>query len=366
MNIGFDAKRFFHNFSGLGNYSRTLVDLLSQNYPDYSCRLFTSSIRSHPLIDPIMQRNNVEVVKPSGINFLWRSKGMLRQFDGLDIYHGLSHELPLGIQKAKVKSVVTIHDLIYHIYPDDFPWIDRQVYDFKFRYACRHADRIIAISENTKQDIQRIFNIPEKKISVIYQPISPLYDQIYSKEQLEEIRSQLNLPKQYILYVGSTLPRKNLINVLNAYAILDNQQRLPLVVLAGGNPKKLERIKKRYTDVTDIHFFDQVDLTLMPVFYKLAMFTLYPSQYEGFGLPILESLKMGTPVITSDRSSLPEAGGAGAIYVDPDEPEEIAQAIITLKNNESLRKQLIADGSTHIEQFNSGTYINQLHQVYLN
>jgi glycosyltransferase involved in cell wall biosynthesis len=291
---------------------------------------------------------------------------MVNQFNGLDIFHGLSHELPLGIQKAKVKSIVTIHDLIYHFYPHDFPWIDRQVYDYKFRYACRHADRIIAISESTKQDIQRIFNIPGDKISVIYQPLSPVYDQTYSETQILKIRTQYKLPPNYNLYVGSTLPRKNLLNVLKAHVSIDNSERLPLVVLTGGNPKRLERIKKKYSDISDIFFFGQIDPTLLPVFYNQAALTLYPSKYEGFGLPIVESLKMGTPVITSNRSSLPEAAGDGAIYVDPNSPGDIAQAIISLNNDESLRNQLVIAGSAHIEQFNSKTYIRKLNEVYTN
>ena len=176
MIIGFDAKRFFHNFSGLGNYSRTLIDNLSLQFPQHTYRLYTPALKSHPTIAEICARKNVEVITPKGNKLFWRSRGMLKQFGSdLDIFHGLSHELPFGIQQAKVKSVVTIHDLIYHFYPKDFPWIDRKIYDVKFRHACLNADLVIAISESTKKDICQIFDTPENKISVVYQSVNSIY-----------------------------------------------------------------------------------------------------------------------------------------------------------------------------------------------
>jgi glycosyltransferase involved in cell wall biosynthesis len=174
--LGYDAKRLFNNFTGLGNYSRTLLRDLAAFYPDnayflYSPRLVKNQETQFFINSPLF---NVET-PPPGRRLLWRTTGIRRELNRhrVQLYHGLSHEIPIGLNARKTPSVVTIHDLIFYHYPHQYRWADRQLYDFKFRYACQHATRIVAISEATKQDIIRFYGIPEEKISVIYQ--SSLY-----------------------------------------------------------------------------------------------------------------------------------------------------------------------------------------------
>ena len=172
MKIGFDAKRAFFNPTGLGNYSRTLISSLSNRFPDHEYFLYSPKVSHNGLFSA--DTNNLQLRIPAGLiaklaPALWRSYGMNRTLkqDKLDLYHGLSHELPAGIKKTKIPSVVTIHDLIYLRYPKYYPAMDRWVYDKKFRHSCRVADRIIAVSEQTRRDLIEFFNVIPEKITVI-------------------------------------------------------------------------------------------------------------------------------------------------------------------------------------------------------
>ena len=279
---------------------------------------------------------------------------MIRQFaNDMDIYHGLSHELPIGISAAKVKSVVTINDLIYHHYPKDFPWFDRKMYAFKCQYACRHADHIIAISESTKRDVEQILGIEESKISVIYPTIDPSFEKVPDTDSIKSVLKKHQLPPEFCLYSGGLLARKNLLNVLKAYGSIPKADRISMALLVSGNDRK-GRVDKWIDDLgiqattINLGYVESKDL---PALYNQACFTIYPSKYEGFGLPIVESLMMQTPIITSNVSSMPEAAGDGALYVNPDSVTDIRNKMHELMKNSGLRKELVTNGQKHLHQF---------------
>jgi hypothetical protein len=163
MRIGYEAKRAFLNMTGLGNYSRGIISMMALNYPDNEYLLYTPEARSNKRLDFLAQLKRVKTVTPKSSFFtsLWRSRGVVADLkrDGVDLYHGLSHELPIGISKSGIQSVVTIHDLIFMRFPKYFGFISRQIYAAKIRYACKHADRIIAISERTKADLVQLMRI---------------------------------------------------------------------------------------------------------------------------------------------------------------------------------------------------------------
>ena len=174
MRIGFDAKRAFLNNTGLGNYSRDTIRVLSNFYPDNKYFLYTPKEKGNSRLAFLDNRNNTFVRTPQSLlnkalKSYWRSKSIVSDLfnNKIDIYHGLSHELPLGIEKTNIKTVVTIHDLIFIRYPHLFRTIDRKIYYKKFNSACHRADKIIAVSQQTKQDIIDFFLIPEEKIEVI-------------------------------------------------------------------------------------------------------------------------------------------------------------------------------------------------------
>ena len=200
MNIGFDAKRAFHNSTGLGNYSRTLIQGLATYYPHNEYFLFNPK----PSKNYQLFFSNVHEILPGGFvgkNFssLWRSnlvKNDLKEF-GIQLYHGLSNEIPVGIRKTAVPAVVTIHDLIFERYPDQFKKIDVIIYRKKFKYACINANRIIAASNQTKQDIVDRYKIDESKIDVCYQSCHPVFAQKIDDVVKERIRKKYGLPPNF-------------------------------------------------------------------------------------------------------------------------------------------------------------------------
>jgi glycosyltransferase involved in cell wall biosynthesis len=379
MNIGFDAKRAYHNNTGLGNYSRTLIHSLNDYFPENEYYLFNPKESgkykiSGTHIHQILPQSPIE----KKLNSLWRSNWVKRKFDdlSLNLYHGLSHEIPYGISNKKIKSVVTIHDLIYLRYPEQFKFIDRNVYDFKFRYACKYADHIIAISEQTKQDIIRYFKIPDDKITVCYQSCDPVFSVEVNDAKKNMIREKLNLPERYFLYVGSIIERKNLLNICQAIKLNSNKSKVPLVVIGEGKSYK-EKVKHFLTNnqlTNDVIFLSENEVAKMlnftmpeiflPAIYQMSLALIYPSFFEGFGIPVLEALCSNTPVITSNISSLPEAGGNGSIYVNPSSVEEIAAAMNSIAT-EAINLTLMKDlGLKHAGQFTQQKCAQQLMNVY--
>lgn len=367
MKIGMDAKRAFHNQTGLGNYSRTLIKGLATYYPEHEYYLFNPRpSRSYSKAD----FPNVHEVLPQGLlnrklSSLWRSnwvkKDLLRM--GIQLYHGLSHEIPVGIQRTSIPSVVTIHDLIFERYPEQFSKIDVQVYRRKFRYACNHSNRIIAISQQTKSDIMQLYGIAEEKIDICYQSCHPAFGDVVDPKEKEAVRRRYGLPPEFFLYVGSIIERKNLLNICKAVQALTGKIDIPLVVIGGGREYKqtvqeyvtannLESrvifLSERETVKRDAAF--QRPETFAAI-YQMAVAMIYPSFFEGFGIPVLEALWSRLPVITSNVSCLPETGGDAAYYVSPDRPEEIAEGMRRIYGDGALREEMKRKGWDYAQNF---------------
>ena len=202
----------------------------------------------------------------------WRSKNIVKDLiqDEIDIYHGLSHELPLGIEKTKIKSVVSIHDLIFIRYPHLFTIIDRKIYHKKILSACKRADKIIAISKQTKSDIIKFFNIPENKIEVVYQGCNVIFQKSIPKDEKQEVISKYNLPQNFLLHVSSITERKNLLNILKSIHKLNNQN---LVIIGDGKKYKnkcLEYIHKHKLQ-EKVHLIHKINLKEMQQFINLQI-----------------------------------------------------------------------------------------------
>lgn len=380
MNIGFDAKRYFHNNTGLGNYSRSLVAGLAQGYPNNNYFLFNPK-PSRQYQKEILP--HVYEVLPTHFFYkkfssLWRTRGLLKDVKRLhiDLYHGLSHEIPLGIQSTGIRSVVTIHDLIFERYPEQFGKIDVQIYRKKFRYACTQADRIIAISKQTKQDIIDHYHIEPGKIDICYQSCHPAYAHTINTDVKEQIRKTYGLPKAYFLYVGSIIERKNLLNCCKAMLQLKGKLEVPLVVIGSGKAYK-QKVKEYVVQMglqQQVMFLsDTPEARKNPDFqktetfaaiYQMATALLYPSFFEGFGIPVLEALWSRLPVITSNTSCLPETGGDAAFYVDPNKSEAIAEAMMQVYNNADLRTAMINKGLQHAQNFTPQQCAASVMKVY--
>lgn len=380
MNIGFDAKRYFHNTTGLGNYSRTLIEGLSQFYPEHQYFLFNPK-PSKKYAKPAAE--NVHEVLPSSLlhqklSSAWRSswvKSDLKKWN-IQLYHGLSHEIPMRMHQTGIPSVVTIHDLIFERYPEQFSKIDVRIYHKKFTYACRNADRIIAISEQTKQDIVDWYKVDAQKIDICYQSCNPVFATRIEEGFKESVRKKYGLPQQFFLSVGSIIERKNLLNIAKAMHILKDKINVPLVVIGdGGDYKKKvkEYVAHKGLQKQIIFLSEKPEVRLDKHFqspqtfaaiYQMATAMVYPSFFEGFGIPVLEALWSRLPVITSNVSCLPETGGDGAYYVDPGSAEEIAVALQEIYEQEALQNTLIEKGWQHAQNFTLKKCTGSVMDVY--
>jgi glycosyltransferase involved in cell wall biosynthesis len=368
MNIGFDAKRALFNRSGLGNYSRSTIGLLARFYPEHHYSLFTGS-KSYELFQP--SGNQIIVEPESGlinaIPSLWRSWGIHHQIQSqkLDIYHGLSNELPWSIKKTRAKSVVTIHDLIFLRYPEYYPLTDRRIYKLKFQHACRVADKIIATSEATKADIVSYFGTDPHKIAVVYQTCDPVFRIPLSMDVKAVTKRKYELPEHFILYLGTIEKRKNALTLVKAY--LNENIDIPLVI-AGKPTVYLDEIKYFLKDKPGgkrIIFRHNIESPDLPALYQSAKIFVFPSVFEGFGIPILEALYSGTPVITSRGSCFAETGGDAALYCDPYDAQQMGKCISEVLNDAAGRETMIEKGFLHSQKFDEIHVAENLMRVYM-
>lgn len=368
MQIGFDAKRLFLNHSGLGNYSRNLLHALVKYFPNNQYHLFTPNTSSnYPdlLVEPykiVTPNNLVDSVFKSH----WRSNSITKQVNqqNLDVFHGLSNELPFTISDFKGKKVVTIHDLIFIRYPDFYKSFDRSRYRKKVISACQMADSIIAISQQTKNDLIEFLKIDESKITIVYQSCDDVFWN-YKLTADETISSQNNLPSQFVLYVGTVEPRKNLLKLVEAMKLVD----APLVVVgrikSNYGKQILEFIAKNNLR-QKIIFLENVTNQKLAWLYSKAICLVYPSRFEGFGLPILEAMVCECPVITGNNSSLVEVGGQAAMYINVDKTDEYVDSLNKLLLSNKLRNDLVLSAMAHSRQFSIESWATKTIDNYKN
>ncbi len=361
MKIGFDAKRLYNNFTGLGNHSRTTIDILTNEFPEHEYWLYTPKVGLNSTTQPYLEKPNCRTVMPKGVirGSAWRTYGLVGEMrnDGIEVFHGLSNELPVGLRRSGIASVVTIHDVAFRTFPDMYHWHDRKIYDLKWRYAYRHADRIIAISECTKRDVQEFYHVPEDKVEVVYQPVTPIYYTPIEKSDTQP----------YMLYVGSVNSRKNLLGIVKAMELMPKDLLLPLMVVGGGGSYK-QKVQEYIAEKGMEKWFvwpDVEDNMELRRLYTNAEMLVYPSFYEGFGLPVVEAQLCGCPVVTSNVSSLPEAGGPFALKADPNSPEDIGEKMVRLLTDTELRQKAIEGGRQYAaETFDPRRLARQLMGVY--
>lgn len=337
MHIGFDGKRIFQNSTGLGNYSRTLLRNLVRFSPEHQYTIFAhQAYLKNTVFDNSFFKTRTSFVQGGNPN-TWRAKGIVKDLrqQQIQLYHGLSNELPVGMPSG-IKSVVTIHDLIFMRYPKHFPFFDRMVFKAKVKKACQKADKIIAISESTKEDLIELLKIPEEKIQVCYQTWGQEYEHVYTYEVIDKKRKEFHLPEDFLLFVGTGNPRKNIETVLKALSLPENQD-VPLVIIGSHGIDAIRKLGVKWQLSHRLFFLEHILWYDIPCIYAMAKGLIYPSQYEGFGLPVLEAQKMGISVITSDKGGLKEVAGEGCSMVDPGNMEQIANAInLMFQNDEDL------------------------------
>jgi glycosyltransferase involved in cell wall biosynthesis len=370
MKIAFDAKRAYLNSSGLGSYSRTLIKSLNEFHLNNEYTLYTTKVSNGPFQQYIDTQKNISVHQPSGFiakktSALWRTFGITKLLNEtqVDVFHGLSNELPVNISQFKGKKIVTIHDLIFLEHPNLYPYIDRKIYDKKFRHACDVADTIIAISDETKRDIEKLYKIPSNKIEVVYQSCSELYYNDAPAEQKKAIIIKHKLPKEFLLYVGTVEERKNLLSIVKA---LLHVKDIPLVVV-GRQTAYFNTVKafiEEHNLQNRVLFLGSVAGEDLPPLYQLATIFILPSIMEGFGIPIIEAQTSRTPVITTRGGCFGEAGGPHSIYINPTDVNALAENINYLLDNPAEREKIIDAGVAYSQKFHPAIITQQLIDIY--
>ena len=364
LKIGFDAKRIVRNGTGLGSYGRTLVNDLAQ-YP-LRLNLYAPDKGRDDLRTQIVERDNIAFVYPTSRHFksYWRSRGIVADLkrDGIQLFHGLSGELPFGIRKSGIKSVVTIHDLIFLRHPEFYNPIDVQIYKWKFRQTIKEADYIIAISECTKRDILEYGGnlVSEDKITLIYQSCSPRFN-TSQNYKTSNLNSKLG---RYVLSVGSIEPRKNTMLALKALHHLPDDISLVLVGRHTAYTDKLIQYARANGLEHRLHILHGVPDTDLPALYAGAECFVYPSVYEGFGIPIIEAISCGLPVVACTGSCLEEAGGPDSLYVAPNDAIGMANAIRRSLKGAYDREERILRSMDYIRRFSGTDVAGQVVDVY--
>ena len=372
MIIGYDAKRIVCNKTGLGSYARTLVnDLAEAVTPDVTLNLYAPGRGDDSLRRQVKPRQNVKFVYPEAAvgglgRALWRLHGMVKDIvrDGVRLYHGLSGELPIGLKAAGVKTVVTMHDVIFMRHPEWYGWLDRKIYAWKFRKTCREADRIIAISECTKRDVMLYGDVSPDKIDVIYQSCGTRFKLREGEKKLHEVHTTYMLPERYIVSVGTIEERKNVLLAVKAMRLLPEDVSLVVVGKPTPYAAKVKLWAARNGLAGRVKFLHGVPADDLPAIYQMAEASVYPSRYEGFGLPVIEAIQSGLPVVACKGSCLEEAGGNATLYVDPDDVYGMAKAMrLTLKGAPG-REERIAEGRQYIARFENNETAQRVLDVY--
>lgn len=355
MEVGFDAKRYFLNRTGLGDYSRNLIKHLHSLHPEVKIHLFSPKLSYIPLLEGVVTHT------PQKSAFLWRQRGMTQDIyqSGVDIFHGLSAELPGNLTEKKVAKVVTIHDLLFMRFPEYYSALDRQIYNWKTRTACKKADAIITISQATSIDLQEKFKVSHERIHVI-PPIGsfrPILNPSISRKQTDS--------SPILLCVSSFTHRKNLERLIDAFLKADGAFRLVIAGKSGETRGSIQR-KIKNIPISKVELmFDVSESTLSQLWNEASAF-IYPSLAEGFGMPVLDAMHFGIPVITSKASSMEEICGHAGIYFEAASIESIQSAIEKCwkelpKFKEEHYQQLLAG---RLEQFSAGKSTASLFSLY--
>lgn len=370
MIIGFDAKRIVRNGTGLGNYGRTLVNDLSA-LDAFDLRLYAPDGGITQLRSQIVGRPNVAFCYPRHTyttigKALWRSHGIVKQLlkDGVNVYHGLSGELPVGISKAGIRSIVTIHDLIFMRHPEYYNRTDVKIYTKKFFNTIKEADRIVAISECTKRDVCELGNVDPKRVDVIYQSRSPRFSEAPNAAKMWAVRDKYVLPDRYVLCVGSIEERKNVLLAIKALHHLPDDVSLVIVGRQTPYSDQMHEYVLEHRMHSRVQMLHNVPDDDLPALYRMADCFVYPSRYEGFGIPIIEAISQGLPVVACTGSCLEEAGGPDSLYVSPDDPMAMAHALTQVLYGAPDRQQRIERSRQYIRRFENSDAARQMAALY--
>lgn len=370
MRLGFDAKRALNNSTGLGNHARILLNAMLRDFPEHQYHLFSPKAKDeffHQLHGDF-KLHFPETKFQKALHPLWRSFGVKNnlQRERIEIYHGLSNEIPFGHRTSDIGQVVTIHDLIFLKHKEQYPFFDRQIYELKTRYAAKNADRIIAVSEETKRDLIEFYGVAENKIVVIYPSVDASFQTPDIGHRTLDIKQKYNLPAKYILNVGSFFPRKNQTTLIEAFDRIKNkvEEDLVLVGSSGSIRRNVEQLIVSKSLQQRVHIISNISNEDLPSVYCSASVFVFPSLFEGFGAPVLEALFSKTPVIATKGGAIEEAAGKNSLFVHPLSAEDIAEKILLVLKNETLRNKMATEGYAYAQTMTDKVFAEKVMSVY--
>lgn len=347
--FGFDKKSGLPNRVGSGEFCFQLLNTLAEIDDKNEYFIYLPKV---PTSDMPKESSSWHYEVVEG-RTLWTlvalSKKLFFDKDNLDVFFSPTHYLPFYAGKP---SIISILDISYLHFPGLFK--KRDLYQLKLwgGYSIKKAKKIITISKSSKNDIIKAYNVSEAKIEVVYpgiKVISNIKDKILN---MSDFKKKFGINDEYILFVGTLQPRKNIENLIEAFSMIKNKNlNLVIVGKKGWMYEDILNAPKKYEVSDRVKFLDNVNDEDLPGFYKNAVCFVLPSLYEGFGLPILEAMQYGCPVLTSNISSLPEAGGDAAIYFDPQNSEDIAEKIDKVTSDEKLRTEMVQKGYEQVKKF---------------
>lgn len=367
MNLAWNTMLLKQNLSGIGNYIERILYEFEKEDIKNNLLLFGSEneydYRKINLESNTSLTNSI-FSKKKFLRVLWEQifLPIKAKKNNINLIHCPAHVVPL---MSSMKTIVTIHDLAFKLFPETFKWQNRSYLNFIVPLSIKKADKVIAVSKNTKKDIIREYNVNPNKIKVIYNGVDEKYRRINDDEIINKIKEKYKLPKDFILYLGTLEPRKNIERLIKGFN--KTKKNNIKLVIAGGKgwlyDDVFKLVKKLNLEEKVIFtgYIDEKDIVLL---YNAATLFVYPSLYEGFGLPPLEAMACGTPVITSNLSSLPEVVGDAAITVNPNNVKDLIEAIDKVLNNKELQRKMIQKGLKRANKFTWKNTARETIKVY--
>lgn len=348
MRIGIDARPLSYRLTGIGMYLKYLLDALQPASGNHDIYLISNTRIDYNLVNPMWHKVEGHVSrKLTSTAWMQGCAPFLAMRLGLDLFWSPRHHLPLGLLPG-IRTVVTVHDVVHRHYPRTMSPANLLVERLLMRASLMRAQAVITDARCTLHDLQRWYHLRTAKVHCIHPGVPP-----FDKSRTAAAPA-MELPSRYLLFVGTLDPRKNFERLFEAYRLLDPARRKIHLVLVGARGWKnrafLQRLEnsplKPFVKLTGY-----LTRTQLAVLYRHALCLVFPSLYEGFGFPILEAMALGTPVITSTVSSMPEVAGNAAVLVDPRSPQAIAAAMQRVITDGTLRERLIAAGRRRVTRF---------------
>lgn len=366
MRIAFDGTTLTPGRTGVGYYTEHLLQHLAREVESTGDEIVVLSNKTIDTERPLPAHVRVHDGHRFPVRIGWMQMLAARALDAVrpDVAHFTNGMIPIG---SSVSTIVTIHDMSLRLYPQCHP-VRRLLLNRPLMHvAIKQAASIVTVSDSARRDLLRLHGVAPDRVSVVHEAASPSFRPITDRSELDRARAKYRLPPQFVLYVGTIEPRKNLSRLVDAFA--DARARgiphhLVCVGPYGWSSRDLARRVERLGLDGSVHFTGYAKFEDLPAIYNLADLFVFPSLYEGFGLPVVEAMASGLPVITSNTSSLGEIAGDGATTIDPTNTDALADAIARLATDEELRRDIAGRGLQRARTFSWTQTAKQMLAVY--